>query len=714
MTAPAGAGTDGPRGSGDAEGAPTPADGPPVRLGVDVGGTFTDVVLFVGDERTTAKVPTTDDQHVGVRRGVRTACEAAGVAPAAVDEFRHATTVSVNALLEAPDGDAGRTALVATEGFADVVEIGRQDRPALYDHTARKPHPLVPRDLRFGLAERATTEGVVDPVDEGDVRAVAERIRDADPPVESVAVALLHAYADPANEATAAEVLRTELDVPVTASHEVLPTVREYERTATTVAEAAVTPVVGRYLRRLAAVADDAGLPAPAVMQSGGGVADAETVAENAVTTVLSGPAAGVVGAATAAGHAQSEGLVTLDMGGTSTDVSLVRDGEAARTTEATVAGRPVHVPMVDVETVGAGGGSVAWVDRGGALRVGPRSADAEPGPACYGRGGSEPTVTDANLVLGYLGPETGVGEGDGLDVDAARRALADLAREAALLGEDGAGTDVDGEGERAAVVAAARGVRRVADARTTGAVRRATVERGHDPRSFALAAFGGAGPMHAASLADRLGMARVVVPPAEGVRSAVGLLVADETHDAVRTRRVRLDDADPGALAAAYDDLAAAALADASDPDAASVDLAAACQYAGQSHELTVPVSAPVEPAAVAATYHEAHERVRGYRLSDEPVVLVTLQATATVPREGPTPAWEPAHDPLTGRREAHFGDAAEPVETRVYDRERVPPGASYDGPAVFEGGESTVVLPPGWSADVAGDGTLVLEGAT
>jgi N-methylhydantoinase A len=666
-----------------------------VRLGVDVGGTFTDVVLLADDERTTAKVPSTADQSVGVLDGILTACDAAGVDPTAVDGFRHAMTVAVNAMLE---GAGARTALVTTAGFRDALEIGRQDRPALYDLAAHKSDPLVPRERRFEIAERTTVDGVETPVDPDAVREIATEIAAADPPIEAVAVSLLHAYATAENERTVAEVLRAELDVPVAVSHEVLGEFREYERTATTVAEAYVTPAIEGYLGRLEDRAAEEGLPAPRVMQANGGIADAATVRDHAVTTVLSGPAAGVVGASIFDRHGPDAGLVTFDMGGTSSDVSLVRDGEIERTTEADVGGHPVRVPMVDVNTVGAGGGSIAWVDAGGALRVGPRSAGAEPGPVCYDKGGTEPTVTDANLVLGYLGADTTLGEGLELDAEAARGALADLADEAGL--DD--------------ALDAARGIYRVANATMTRTIRGVTVERGHDPREFALAAFGGAGPMHAAALAARLDVDTVVVPPAEGVLSALGLLAADEKHDAVRTHRTPLAAADPDDIAAAYDALADTVLGDTADPDAATVTREADCRYAGQSFELTVAVPDPFDAETVAARFHEAHERVRSYRMPDEPITVVNLRATATVPGEPPTLDHDPSGEPKTGAREAFFAraeDAGAFHETPVYARERVPAGETYDGPAIFEGGESTVVLPPDWRATVADDGALVLE---
>jgi N-methylhydantoinase A len=380
-------------------------------------------------------------------------------------------------------------------------------------------------------------------------------------------------------------------------------------------------------------------------------------------------------------------------MGGTSSDVSLVRDGEVERTTESAIADRPIGTPMVDVETVGAGGGSIAWVDSGGALRIGPRSAGAEPGPACYGKGGTEPTVTDANLVLGYVGADTSLGGDLSLDAAAARDALADLADEAGMEGP----------------VAAALGVHRVANADMTRAIRSVTVERGHDPREFGLVAFGGAGPMHAVSIADGLDVDRVVVPHASGVLSAYGLLAADETRDAVRTRQGPLAEVDADAVDALYGELGDDLLGEVSDPDAARVEYAADLRYAGQSFELTVDVDRPFDPEAAAERFAAAHESAYGYR-ADEPVELVNCRATATVPRSAPAieSAGTGATDPRT-TREAVFPDG--PRETPVYDRERFPADGRVEGPVVVEGAESTAVVPPGWSVRLRGDGALVAE---
>ena len=656
-----------------------------IRLGVDVGGTFTDVVLLVDGAITTAKVPTTADQSEGVLEGITLACERAGVDPDDVEQFRHAMTVGTNALLE---GTGAKTALLTTSGFEDVLEIGRQDRPALYDLSASGPDPLVPGDRRYGISERVTPEGVESVPNQSELQEVLEAIDDD---VESIALCLLHAYATPDNERRVASVLRQRTDALVVPSHETLPEFREYERTATTAADASVTPIIASYLERLADRARDRGLPELHVMQSNGGITETSILSKHAVTTVLSGPAAGVVGASLFEKRdASYEGIITFDMGGTSSDVGLVRDGEIERTTSGDVGGHPVHVPMVDVETVGAGGGSIAWVDAGGALRVGPRSAGAEPGPACYGRGGTDPTVTDANLVLGYLGQQLG-GELS-LDSSTARTVLADLSAAATLENE----------------VEAARGVCRVANERMARAIRAVTVERGHDVRNFALVAFGGAGPMHAAFLAESLGIDTIRVPRANGVLSALGLLAADEHHDASRTYRQQFANTDPGEIGACYADLTDQALAAVSDPDRASIRKRADVRYTGQSYELTVDVPGTFDPESVETRFHALHDRIRGYRRDDEAVELVNLRVTATVPSSTPNISHEGNKTEPGTVRDAYFD--GEFVRTPVYDRDTLPAGATFDGPAIFEGGESTVVVPPGWHASVDTRGTLDL----
>jgi N-methylhydantoinase A len=661
------------------------------RVGVDVGGTFTDVTLVTGSGTlVTAKVPSTAEQSEGVIRGIEKACAAAGIEPAEITEFAHAMTVSTNALLER---NGAATALVTTEGFRDVLEIGRQARPALYDLHGSKPAPLVPRSRRYELPERATPEGVEQPVDPDAVRDLAATIRDTD--VESVAVALLHAYVTPENERTAAGILRAELDVPVSASHAVLPEFREFERTATTVVDAYVTPAIDTYVGRLTERATDRGIPQPRIMQSNGGIAGAETIRDHAVGTALSGPAAGVVGAERAARGARESldlpGLVTFDMGGTSSDVSLIRDGDAELTADTEIDGLPIRIPMVDINTIGSGGGSVAWVDSGGALRVGPRSAGADPGPACYGRGGAEPTVTDANVVLGYVGGSTALGGELSLDVSAAETVLAELAEEAGL------------EGPRAA----ARGVYRVANAKMTRAIREVTVERGFDPRAFGLVAFGGAGPMHAVAVADDLDIGAVIVPVASGVLSSYGLLDADERYDRVRTHLTPLSAASPEQVTAILDELTEDAVADATASDP-TVEREADLRYAGQSFELTVPLGTPFDPESVRARFHAEHERTYGYRM-DSGIELVNLRVTARARRSVAETHYDPDGDSRLDTRRMEFDGKRH--DAAVHDRTALPSGATVAGPAVLEQTESTTVVPPEWVAAVRADGTLVVR---
>ncbi|HEX2088173.1 MAG TPA: hydantoinase/oxoprolinase family protein, partial [Solirubrobacteraceae bacterium] len=469
-------------------------------LGVDVGGTFTDAVLVVDGRAVTAKAPSTpQDQSEGVLDAVRAALDRAGRDASDVAAFAHGMTVATNALLE---GRGARTVLIATEGFTDLVELGRQRRRDLYRLCARHPDPLVPPERRVAAPERTGPQGVVRALE--DAGAVAAQALAHDP--EAVAVCLLHADRFPEHERALGEALR-DRGVHVSLSHDVVGTFREFERAATTEVDAALSPLLASYLRELVRRGEEEGLPQPSIMQSSGGLADAELAAGHAALTVLSGPAGGAAAAALIAERTGIPDLLCFDMGGTSCDVCVVEGGRVRETAGREVGGRPLTLPMVDIHTVGAGGGSIGWIDPGGALRAGPRSAGADPGPACYGRGGAEPTVTDANLALGLLDPASPLAGGVELEVEAAERALRTL------------GMPVED---------AARGVRRVANAEMVRALRLMTVERGVDPRGFALLAFGGAGGLHAADIADELGIGRIVCPRASGVLSALGLAAAD------------------------------------------------------------------------------------------------------------------------------------------------------------------------------------------
>ena len=644
------------------------------RLGVDVGGTFTDLVAVVDGDVRSAKVPSTSrDQAEGVLRALRDP----GLENLDVGAFAHGTTVAANALLERR---GAKTALVTTEGFRDVLEIARQNRPSLYDLRKDRPPALVPRELRFTVRERMGPDGVLTPLDEASVSAALAGLRDAN--VDAVAVCLLFAFLHPEHERRLGELLRAELPgVQVSLSSEVLPEFREYERCSTTTADAYLTPVLSAYLRNLEDRIAGTALPAPAVMRSSGGLAEVGEAGEHAAAFLLSGPAAGVVGGAYVAGASGYENVITFDMGGTSTDVAPVVGGRIGTTTETVAGGVPIRFPSVDVHTVGAGGGSVAWLDAGGALRVGPRSAGADPGPAAYGRGGEEPTVTDANLVVGYLADGATLGGEVVLQRDRAEKAVAGLA--------DQLGLDVS---------ATALGVIRVANAEMLRALRLVTVERGLDPREFALVAFGGAGPMHACALAEELGMRTVLVPRASGVLSALGLAVSDVRRDYVRSVLGGGDDVE-----AAFAELEPRA---ALDVDAPRLVRSADLRYRGQAYELTVDAD---DHTGLEAAFHAAHETRYGYRMDDQPVELVGVRLTAELVTEKPG-LREPPQGPAAakGRSASFEGDW---IEVSVVDRASLGRGSEIAGPAIVEFPEATCVIGSGWRGRIDDVGTLVLE---
>ena len=648
-----------------------------LRLGVDVGGTFTDLVALVDGELRTVKVPSTPrDQSEGVMASV----EAAGLSGEEVAAFAHGMTVATNALLERR---GARVALVTTEGFRDVIEIGRQDRPSLYDLTAARPAPLVPRELRFTVCERMGPEGELEALEDGSVHAAVEAVREAE--VEAVAVCLLFSFLHPEHEQALGEALRGALpDLRVSLSSEVLPELREYERFSTTVADAYLSPELAAYLSRLAQRTREAGIPSPLVMQSSGGVVDLDAAIDRAAACLLSGPAGGVVGAAHVARASGFPDVLSFDMGGTSTDVAPIVAGEAQTSTEASVAGVPIKLPMVDVHTVSAGGGSIAWADEGGALRVGPHSAGADPGPAAYGRGGEEPTVTDANLFLGHLGDQATLGGELALDRGLAEGALARLGE---ALGLDALET--------------ARGIVRVADAEMVRALRVISVQRGLDPRELALVAFGGAGAMHACSLAEELGMKAVLVPRAGGVLSALGLAISDVRRDYVAPL---LGEIEAEQVVAACEELEQTAREHLDDP---ACRRRADLRYRGQAFELTVEAD---DAEALADRFHEAHERRYGYRMEEEAIELVAVRVVATVEVDKPELREEPpAQEPAPEQREVDV--AGEWTRIDVWRREALGAGSRVEGPALVEFSEATCVVAPGWSGAIDEAGTLVLE---
>jgi N-methylhydantoinase A len=566
-------------------------------VGVDVGGTFTDVALVHDGRLVTAKVPTTvDDQSRGALEGVKRALELAGIRPADVAHLGHGTTVATNALLERR---GAKTGFVTTRGFGDLLQLARQTRPDLYRPCVARPAALA--EVAAEVDERLVPGAVERPLDRESVGRAAQRLRAAG--VEAVAVCLLHSYADARHEQIVAELLRKELpDAFVVASHELAAEYREYERASTTTMDAYLGPVAATYLSRLVEEAVEAGLPEPDLMQSSGGLASPADATAHPARLLLSGPAGGVAAVSALGGN----DAIAFDMGGTSCDVSLLRGGVPGRSTERDVSGLPVRLPMLDIHTVGAGGGSIAWLDDGGALRVGPRSAGARPGPACYGLGGELPTVTDANLVLGRLDPDVPLAGSVRLDVPAARDALSRVS------------------GPFAGVTAAARGVLAVANSEMVRAIRVVSVERGHDPREFVLVAFGGAGPLHACDIADELGMRNVLVPPASGVLSALGIASGDRRRDAVRGVMCPL----AGLRAAELRGMIPWPGTPRGAVRSATCDL----RYTGQGFELDL----PLEPfGTLEERFHERHRERYGFANPDTPVEVVNVRASVVSPGE-------------------------------------------------------------------------------
>ncbi len=694
------------------------------RLGIDIGGTFTDATLV--DEATgamtRAKVLSTPaDPSIGFLDATRAILDRARIAPGEIGSIVHGTTVVTNALIE---GDVARTAFVTTEGFRDLLEIARQIRPSLYDLRFVKPRPLVPRHLCFEVPERLGARGeVVAPLDEAAVAAVAARLRDEG--VEAVGVCLLHAYVEPRHERRVGELLRELLPgVLVSLSTDVAPEPREYLRATTTLVNASIRPVAARYLANLDRRLRDLGIGAELlVMQSGGGVYSSAAAHELPVFMVESGPAAGVIGAARAGARIDLPHLVSFDMGGTTAKAGLVLDGrprvtkdyevgeQAGPSTGGTRAtGYPIRTPVVDLVEIGAGGGSIAWVDAGGGLRVGPRSAGADPGPACYGRGGTAPTVTDANVVLGRLNPQYFLG-GE-LELDAERAWTAIERDVAGPLGLD--------------VVAAADGIVAIANAAMVGALRLVSVQRGYDLRELALVSFGGAGPVHACALARDTGALAVVVPPAPGLASSVGLLATDLEHDFAVSLVAPADEADAGAVERAFAALEARGRAALSGEGVAggrvayrrAVDL----RYTGQSHEIAVEVDTDagiLDRAALdelVVRFHAEHRRAYGFSAPGEPVELVALRLTAVGRIPQPEPARLAPHaqgeGPAApqGTRPVHFAEAGGFVACAVHARERLGAGAVVAGPAIVEEVDSATVVHPGFSARVDTFGNLLV----
>lgn len=658
-------------------------------LSTDIGGTFTDFVLFDKGRITAFKVPSTPHEpELAIRHGL---CRCA-----AAPLFSHGTTLATNAVLERKGAKLG---LLTTSGFADILRIGRQQRSQLYQLDAGRPRQLVEPPACIEIAERVSASGeVLQSPRPAELRAVAERLRAQG--IESVAICFLFSFLNPANELQVRDYL-VEEGFTVSCSSEVLPEFREYERMSTTVLDAYLKRTVERYLSRLELILAEHGVEQFYVLQSNGGVVKAVQMQSRPVTMLLSGPAGGVAAAQYLSAQLGVEHLITFDMGGTSADVSAIRNGQTSWTSEGELTGLPIRLPMVDIATVGAGGGSIAWLDAGGALRVGPESAGAVPGPICYDLGGKNVTVTDCDLLCGYLNPRYFVGGELPLDAAKARGRVEQFAEAVGLSCED-----------------TILGVWKIVNATMLRALRVVSVERGLDVRDFTLCAFGGAGPVHAAALAEELGIPRVIVPFAAGVFSAFGILVSDIQLDYSRTQLLRLPDGQPEAAKAerivqetltefaarARQELAVQELEPGEAIFRHSVDM----RYAGQSYELNVPYTTLADAQR---RFHEQHAQRYGYAMPAERVELVTIRMRAVVPREKPAlpRASTTAEGTPIEHRTVLFEDGK--VETPVYRREDLPAQFEHDGAAIIEAKDCTVVVPPGmrFTVDAYGDILIV-----
>ena len=686
-----------------------------LRLAVDVGGTFTDVTLAdPADGRLiSAKVSTTPgDRADGVLDGIAVALDRAGASGAEVADVVHGSTTGTNALIERT---GVRVGFLTTEGFRDVLEIGRVMRPmeGLYDFNVDRPPPLVPRRLCLEARERMTATGdVLVALDEESVIAAAKFF--AREEVEAVAVCFLFAHLDPRHEERAALIIAQRLPgIPISLSNRICPEYREYERASTTVMNAYLAPIMERYLDDLEARLDDAlGDEARLfVVQANGGTASVAAAKARAVTTVNSGPAGGVVAAAWYGRRHQREQIVSVDMGGTSFDIGLIEDGRSKSTTEGSFQGLPVKIPIIDLHVIGAGGGSIAWIDPGGALNVGPRSAGADPGPACYGRGGEEPTVTDANLVLGRINPGYFNGGRITLDADAARRSVERLAGPLGMSLDD-----------------TSLGIVRVVNANMTKGIAAVTIERGIDVREFSLLSFGGAGGLHAIDLARDLEMTEAVIPPMAGTFSALGLLVTETRYDyvialgGVATGRIV-----PSEIEARYAEMEDNALSSLADQgfigDAVRLARAADLKVAGQTYELSLPIPGGGEfdgdtLAALVRSFGDLYRARYAFFFDGEPIEIVNLRLGAFGLRDVPdlpevAGAGVDPSSAFKASRTAYFGHAGR-LDTPVYDRAGLAPGMIVDGPALIEEETSTTLVPPGTSAAVTGDlGLIIATGA-
>ena len=679
----------------------------PWTLGVDVGGTFTDFYAFDGETGAVhvhkiASTPSGPAQ--AVLTGLKAMAATHNIDLAQVTRISHGTTVATNALIQ---GKGSNVALVTTKGFRDLLEIGRQIRPHMFDFQMDYPTPLIPRERRFEAAERMLSKGTVRQALEADEMArVISEVRDCG--ADACAICFLFAFVNPSHESALKQAMRAALpDLDISISSEIQPEFREYERLSTTVLNAYLQPIMSRYMREfeegLAAATPNAAL---GINQSAGGLMSPSRARELPIRTALSGPAAGAIGAIHTAGLAGEANVITLDMGGTSADVCLIRQGEAEMTYDRWIEGYPARLASVDINAVGAGGGSIAWFDRDGLMKVGPISAGAEPGPACYGLGGIEPTVTDANLVLGRLSPEGLLGGGMPMDIDAARRSLEPAADRLDLSIEN-----------------TAQGVIDIVVANMVRALRAISVERGHDPRDFVLLPFGGAGALHASDVARALGIAKFVVPLAPGILCAQGLVVSDLRESFVRSALTRVGDAELPRIRSILDELDRAGnawlVAEHVAEDSCRLEVSLDMRYVGQNYELSVDLDSGalsnLNVKALAGLFFAEHDRAYGYNNPEDPVEIVNFRLTAiSAFIRPPVPSFDEidvgARPNAAGRRPVYFG-ANDPLATPVFSREALKPGHEIGGPAIIEQLDATTILHPADRLTVDAAGNLIVE---
>ncbi|MDH3600892.1 MAG: hydantoinase/oxoprolinase family protein [Candidatus Tectomicrobia bacterium] len=678
------------------------------KIGIDIGGTFTDLVMTDGDSSLTLKVPSTpNNPGAAAIQALQQLHDTHGVDLTAIDALSHGTTVATNALLQRR---GGKTALVTTAGFRDVLEIARLGRPpqAIYDVHYQQPEPLIPRQLRLEVDERVNYRGDVEtPLQPDTVRELAEYLRQQD--VESVAICFLYSFLYPAHEQRVQEILQDMLpDVPVLCSSDILPERREYERTSTTAISAYLAPTVTRYIEQMVTQLHTLGVTRQLyIMQSNGGLNTPQTATANPGSLLLSGPAAGVAAAARVGVQAGFPHAISIDMGGTSFDVALIQDGQCLLSTETRLDEAAFHVPMLDITTIGAGGGSIAWLDNANKLHVGPQSAGAQPGPACYHQGGEMPTVTDANLLLGFLNADRFLG--GAMTIQPALAETAVQRQVAEPLGLP--------------VLQAAAGIARIVSANMAGATRLVSVEKGHDPRDFALLAFGGAGPLHAVAIAEELDIPWVVVPRYPGMTSAAGLVLADIVHNFVQTAVTDLSHVTAHRLTQGFDTLqqrADRALeTDGVPPTSRRYDRSLDVKYVGQGYTLNIPLPegtiGPQTVEVLTERFHVQHDAAYGFRADEEPVEMINLRLRATGFLDKATPMPQPIgpRDPAPaycGERSAWVEDRQSLHPYQLYDRTRLATGHVLMGPAIVEQVDSTTVIPPGWLGTVDGYSNIII----